>query len=181
MAGRRLKIITYPHPALETAASPVTSFDDGLKVFAEDMYATMKAANGIGLAANQVNVLKQLLIIEIPWGGEKYEKFSERQPWHDRLYCLINPKITAREGTMTYEEGCLSFPEMFGEVERARRVVVQAQDLDGNTQEIEGDDLFSVCLQHEIDHLNGIVFVNHMDEAHAQSIREKMRTKEASV
>ena len=95
------------------------------------------------------------------------------------VYTLVNPEIVERTGTITFNEGCLSFPELFGEVERARHVLVKAQDVDGKAQVIEGDDLFAVCLQHEIDHLNGIVFINHMTKLRADAIRQKMRSEPA--
>lgn len=170
-----LEIVTWPAPVLETRAQEITAFDAELRAFSEAMHATMQAAHGIGLAANQVGVLKRILVIEIPWNGKRYGKNAEpRRDWHDRRYTLINPEIVEREGTITFNEGCLSFPELFGEVERARRVLVKAQDVDGKAQVIEGDDLFAVCLQHEIDHLNGIVFINHMTKLRADAIRQKM-------
>lgn len=170
-----LEIVTWPAPVLETRAQEITAFDAELRAFSEAMHATMQAAHGIGLAANQVGVLKRILVIEIPWNGKRYGKNAEpRRDWHDQCYTLINPEIVEREGTITFNEGCLSFPELFGEVERARRVLVKAQDVNGKAQVIEGDDLFAVCLQHEIDHLNGIVFINHMTKLRADAIRQKM-------
>ena len=171
----QLEIVTWPAPVLETRAEEVTEFNADLRAFGEAMYATMQAAHGIGLAANQVGVLQRILVIEIPWSGKRYGKQVEpRRDWHDRRYTLVNPEIVEREGTITFNEGCLSFPELFGEVERARRVLVKAQDIEGRAQVIEGDDLFAVCLQHEIDHLDGIVFINHMTKLRADAIRQKM-------
>ena len=172
---QQLQIVTWPAPVLETRAEEITDFGDELRAFSVAMHATMQAAHGIGLAANQVGVLKRILVIEIPWAGKRYGRTTEpRRAWHDRPYTLVNPEIVEREGTITYEEGCLSFPDLFGEVERARRVMVKAQDVDGKAQVIEGDDLFAVCLQHEIDHLDGIVFINHMSKLRADAIRRKM-------
>lgn len=174
-AQQLLEIVTWPAPVLETRAQEVTEFGTELRVFSEAMHMTMRAAHGIGLAANQVGVLQRVLVIEIPWSGKRYGKQDEpRQEWHDRRYTLVNPEIVEREGTITFNEGCLSFPELFGEVERARRVLVKAQDVDGRAQVIEGNDLFAVCLQHEIDHLDGIVFINHMTKLHADAIRQKL-------
>ncbi len=178
MTQARLQIVTWPAAVLETRAERITVFGDELRAFGAAMHATMREASGIGLAANQVGVLKRILVIEIPWRGERYgEQHEPRRDWHDRRYTLVNPEIVEREGTITFREGCLSFPELFGEVERARRVLVKAQDVEGRTQVIEGDDLFAVCLQHEIDHLDGIVFINHMTKLRAAAIREKMRAK----
>ena len=178
MQQEQLEIVTWPAPVLETRAEEITEFGDELRAFGEAMHATMQAAHGIGLAANQVGVLKRILVIEIPWDGKRYGKSAEpRRDWHDRRYTIVNPEIVEREGTIIFNEGCLSFPELFGEVERARRVLVKAQDVDGRAQVIEGDDLLAVCLQHEIDHLNGIVFINHMTKLSADAIRQKMRTE----
>ncbi|MDE3268818.1 MAG: peptide deformylase, partial [Pseudomonadota bacterium] len=99
---------------------------------------------------------------------------GEKHFWHDQLFTLINPRLTAKTGTITFEEGCFSFPGMFGEVERARTISVVAQDVDGKEFTLAADGLFSICVQHEIDHLNGVVFVNHMEATHAASIKNKM-------
>lgn len=169
-----MQILTWPHPTLETQAKPVTEFGVELRALAESMYATMQAANGIGLAANQVGVLKRILLIEIPWQGKRYEQSGQKKDWHDKLHILINPRIITQTGKITFEEGCLSFPGLFGEVERAREITVVAQDLNGEETQLAADDLFSICIQHEIDHLNGIVFVAHMAEKRATSIKSKM-------
>ena len=121
-----MEILTWPHPILETQAEPVTEFNTELRSLSESMYETMRTANGIGLAANQVGVLKQVLLVEIPWLGKRYEQSGEKKDWHDKLHTLVNPRITAQHGKITFEEGCLSFPGLFGEVERAREVSVVA-------------------------------------------------------
>lgn len=173
---KRLEIVTWPASVLETRAEEITAFGAELRSLGESMHATMRTARGIGLAANQVGVLKRILVIEIPWSGSRYGNRTEpRRDWHDHRYTIINPEIVEREGTITFNEGCLSFPDLFGEVERARRVLVKAQDVDGRAQVIEGDGLFAVCLQHEIDHLDGIVFINHMTKLRADAIKQKMR------
>ena len=169
-----MEILTWPHPILETPAEPVTEFNAELRFLAESMYETMQAANGIGLAANQVGVLKQILLVEIPWMGKRYEQNGVKKDWHDKLYTLINPRITAQTGKITFEEGCLSFPGLFGEVERAREISVVAQDVNGVEIKLEAEGLFSICIQHEIDHLNGIVFVTHMAEERAATIKNSM-------
>ena len=169
-----MEILTWPHPILETKAEPVTEFDAELRSLVESMHTTMRVANGIGLAANQVGILKRVLLVAIPWLGKRYEQGGKKQDWHDKLHALINPRITAQSGTVTFEEGCLSFPGLFGEVERAREITVSAQDVDGAEITLAADGLFSICIQHEIDHLDGIVFVNHMDETRATSIKNKM-------
>ena len=179
MQQEQLEIVTWPAPVLETRAEEITEFGDELRALGEAMHATMRAARGIGLAANQVGVLQRIVVIEIPWSGTRYGQQDElRRDWHDRRYTIVNPEIVEREGTITFNEGCLSFPELFGEVERARLVRVKAQDVDGRAQVIEGDDLFAVCLQHEIDHLNGIVFINYLTKLRADAIRQKMRDEQ---
>ena len=180
MTQAQLEIVTWPAPVLETRAEEVAEFDDELRALGDDMHTMMQTAHGIGLAANQVGVLKRILVIEIPWNGKRYSKHAEpRRDWHDRRYTLVNPEIVECTGTIIFNEGCLSFPTLFGEVERARHVLVKAQDVDGKAQVIEGDDLFAVCLQHEIDHLDGIVFINHMTKLRADDIRQKMRGEPA--
>lgn len=175
--NEKLEIVTWPASVLETRAEEITVFGAELRSLGESMHATMRTARGIGLAANQVGLLKRILVIEIPWSGSRYgDSTASRRDWHDRRYTIVNPEIVEREGTITFNEGCLSFPDLFGEVERARRVLVKAQDVDGSAQVIEGDGLFAVCLQHEIDHLDGIVFINHMTKLRADAIRQKMHS-----
>ena len=169
-----LKVLTWPDKILETKAEPITVFDEELQALSDSMHLTMREENGIGLAANQVGILKQILVIEIPWLGKRYKQDTDKKHWHDKRFTLVNPEIVAREDTITFEEGCLSFPELFGEVERARRILVKAQDTTGKQLQIEADDLFSICLQHEIDHLHGIVFIKHMSNARSQAIKQKM-------
>lgn len=157
----KLTILEFPDPRLRTRAVPVIAFDDALRKLAADMLETMYAAPGVGLAATQVNAHVRLLVADV----------SER---HDEPRVLVNPEILSRDGVAIREEGCLSVPGYFDEVERAERVHVRAQDLHGKHFELDADDLLSVCIQHEIDHLDGKLFVDYLSELKRQRIRKKL-------
>jgi len=156
-----LPILEYPDPRLRTKARPVTVFDAALKRRIEDMFATMYAAPGIGLAATQVDWHYRLIVIDISKDQNQREVF-------------INPQITGREGTASGEEGCLSVPGIYDEIVRAERVHVRAQDADGRTVERDLDGMLAVCLQHEMDHLDGKLFVDYLSELKRQRIRKKL-------
>ena len=156
-----LPILEYPDPRLRTKARPVTVFDAALKRRIEDMFATMYAAPGIGLAATQVDWHYRLIVIDISKDQNQREVF-------------INPQITSREGTASGEEGCLSVPGIYDEIVRAERVHVRAQDADGLPVERDLDGMLAVCLQHEMDHLDGKLFVDYLSELKRQRIRKKL-------
>lgn len=147
-----LEVVIYPHPSLTTAAKPVVHFDQKLHALLDDMAETMYTSQGVGLAANQVDVLKQILVID--FGTEKEER---------KLFELINPTIVEKDGKIIYEEGCLSFPDLFDKISRSRSITIQYQDRFGGKKELKAEDLFAVVLQHEIDHLDGIVFIDKMN------------------
>ena len=157
-----LNILHYPDPRLHTVASPVASIDEEIRTLARNMAETMYAAPGIGLAATQVNVHKQVIVLDV----------SEN---HDQLNVLINPQILASSGTEEREEGCLSVPGIYETVQRAERVTVQALNLDGETIIVEADGLLAVCLQHEIDHIKGRVFVEYLSQLKQTRIRNKLK------
>ncbi len=140
-------IVKYPDPVLQTPADPVTVFDRELRTLVDDMFESMWDAKGIGLAAPQIGVAKQITVIDL--------SFKERP--EDKIV-LINPEITFREGRQNEEEGCLSLPEIREKVSRSARVKVRAQDASGAWQEYEGEELLARAFQHEIDHLHGILF-----------------------
>lgn len=169
-----LKVVEWPAKVLETPAAEVKVFDDDLRKFVEDMHETMRDSNGIGLAANQVGDLRRVIAIEIPYVGK--EKGDEDQPswWHDKKFTFINPVIVKKSGTIRWQEGCLSFPEVFDFVERASDIWVKAFDENGKEFEVHADGLFAVCLQHEIDHIDGIVFFKRMSRLKADRIKTKM-------
>jgi peptide deformylase len=156
-----LHILRYPDARLHKVAAPVTVFDDALKQLVADMAETMYAAPGIGLAATQVDVHKQVIVIDV----------SERR---DSLVVLVNPEILESHGESDIEEGCLSVPTVYEMVPRAERVKVRAFDQNGNPFTLEAQGLLSVCLQHEMDHLRGKVFVEYLSQLKQQRVRAKL-------
>ncbi len=144
-----LSILEFPDPRLRTRAEPVRAFDAELKQFVADMFETMYAANGVGLAATQVNVHERVLVADMS---------------DDRKHplALINPQILEKEGSQVYQEGCLSFPGLYADVTRALKVTVKAQDVDGKEIIVEAEGPLAVCIQHELDHLDGKVFVDYL-------------------
>ena len=157
----KLTILEYPDPRLRTIAQPVTVFDAVLKRLVADLFETMYAAPGIGLAASQVDVHRCLLVADV----------SEDK---DDPRVLVNPRILEREGAQVYQEGCLSLPGIFADVERAERIVVQAQDPDGVAFTLETDGLLAVCIQHEMDHLEGKLFVDYLSPLKRGMVRKKL-------
>lgn len=157
----QLEILEIPDPRLRTIAKPVEQVDDGLRQLMDDMLETMYASYGIGLAATQVNVDQRLLVLDV--SGDQTEP---------RVF--INPEILQREGSKVHEEGCLSVPGIYAKVQRAERVRVRALDQDGNAFEEEVDGLLAVCLQHEIDHLDGKLFVDHLSPLKRQMVLKKL-------
>jgi peptide deformylase len=161
------EVLIWPDPRLKQVSTPVTVFDAELRALADDMLQTMYAEDGIGLAAPQVGVHRRLLVIDIHAGRD------ERPPDATPLV-VVNPEFVDKSGTILWEEGCLSVPGETGEVKRARQVRVRYQDLDGTPQEIEAQDLLAVALQHESDHLDGLLFVDHLSKLKRDVIRRKM-------
>src|SRR5512139_1448475 len=157
----QLAILEYPDPRLRTKAEPVTVFDAALKQQVADMFETMYAAPGIGLAATQVNWHHRLLVVDI--------SEEKNQP-----LVLINPEILTREGEATGEEGCLSVPGIYDDVPRAAHIRVKAQDVEGRHFERDLDGMLAVCVQHEMDHLEGKLFVDYLSELKRQRIRKKL-------
>jgi peptide deformylase len=157
----RLTILEFPDPRLRTRAEPVRTFDDALQRLVADMFETMYAAPGIGLAATQVNVHKALLVMDT-----SHEK---NQP-----QVFINPEILARDGVEVSEEGCLSVPNIYEEIERAATVRVRAQTVDGAFFERDLEGVEAVCVQHEMDHLAGKLFVDYLSSLKRERIRRKL-------
>ena len=156
-----LPILRYPDPRLHTRAAPVLKVDDNIRKLVADLAETMYEAPGIGLAATQVDVHQRVVVIDV----------SED---NSALLALINPEIISRSGEQVCEEGCLSVPGIYDKVERAERVAVSYLDLDGKAQTIEADGLLAVCLQHEMDHLQGKVFVDHLSALKQMRIKNKL-------
>ncbi len=175
-----LKVLEYPAKVLLTKSPEVDVFDADLKKFVKDMHDTMEDANGIGLAANQVGALKRVLTIFIPHQDNRYEDDEPLEPkmgWHDKKFTFINPKITKKQGKVRFQEGCLSFPEIFENVDRAADVWVDAFDENGKEFSVHATGLFSICLQHEIDHLDGIVFTDRMSRLKQSMVKKKMQKR----
>lgn len=162
-----LPILRYPDPRLHTRAKPVATVDAGIKKLAADMAETMYAAPGIGLAATQVDVHQRLLVLDI----------SEDK---SQLQVFINPEILSCEGECSGEEGCLSVPGVYETVTRSERVKVRALNLDGQPFELAADGLLAVCLQHEIDHLDGKVFVEYLSRLKLNRIKARL-AKQARI
>lgn len=162
-----LKIYTYPDPILRKKAEPITEFDDDLKKLAADMAETMYDAPGVGLAANQIGIARQIVVIDIT-GSEAEEK---------DLITLVNPKIVKGEGSEMGEEGCLSVVDYSANVKRFTKIQVEAQDLDGNPLNFEAEDYFARVIQHEVDHLNGHLFIDLISSL-KRSLYKKKRKKQ---
>lgn len=154
-------ILHYPDPRLRFKAAPIAKVDDEIRLLIDDMFETMYAAPGIGLAAPQVNISKRLIVIDI----------SEKR---NEPLVLINPEICLREGSQRSDEGCLSVPGISEGVERAARIVARGLDRDGKAVEVEAEGLLAVCIQHEVDHLDGKLFVDYLTELKRRRIRKKM-------
>ncbi|MEO0369088.1 MAG: peptide deformylase [Pseudomonadota bacterium] len=154
-------ILVYPDQRLRTIAKPVDKVDDDIRQLVKDMFETMYDANGIGLAASQIDVHKQVIVMDI----------SEQR---NEPRVLINPKITERDGEQVYDEGCLSIPEYYAPVKRAERIKMTALDEQGEIYEIEADGLLAVCIQHEMDHLIGKVFVDYLSRLKQDRVKKKL-------
>lgn len=162
-----LEVLSFPDERLRTVASPVDTVDDEIKQLVADMFETMKEENGIGLAATQVNRHVQVVVMDV----------SEEQ---DEPRVFINPEITSKEGSTISEEGCLSVPGNYAKVERAESITVKALDAEGQPFELEADGLLAICIQHELDHLKGTLFVDYLSPLKRQRIRKKLE-KEARL
>ena len=159
-----LKIVKYPEPVLSQPGEPVTEFDAELKKLVDDMFETMYASQGIGLAAPQVSVAKRVTVVDLSQGKDPAQKLV-----------LVNPEVIFREGKQYEEEGCLSFPEIREKVQRANKVRIRAQDLKGKWFEMDGEELLSRAFQHEIDHLDGMLFIFRMSSLKRDLVLRKIR------
>jgi peptide deformylase len=164
----QLTILHYPDPRLRIRARPIAAISDDTRRLAADMLETMYAAPGIGLAATQVGVDQRIMVVDVS------EKANEPR-------VFINPEILARAGSETMQEGCLSVPGVFEEVERAERIRVRALDLEGGLREFDVDGLLAVCIQHEIDHLDGKLFVDYLSELKRQRIRKRLEKEQREL
>ena len=162
-----LDVLSFPDERLRTVAKPVESVDEEIKQLISDMFETMRDEKGIGLAATQVDKHVQVVVMDV----------SENQ---DTPRVFVNPEITAKDGSTISEEGCLSVPGNYAKVDRAERVTVKALDGEGNPFELEADGLLAICIQHELDHLDGKLFVDYLSPLKRQRIRKKLE-KEARL
>ena len=163
-----LDVLTFPDERLRTKAEPVADVNDEIRTIVDNMFETMYAENGVGLAATQVNIHKRIVVIDV----------SENR---EQSYVLINPEIIKKsDDTMINEEGCLSVPTCYAKVDRHTKVTVKALDRDGKPFELDGDELLSICIQHELDHLNGILFVDYLSPLKRKRIQAKLE-KEARL
>jgi peptide deformylase len=159
-----MQIVLYPHPALRFKSVPITQIMPEHHDIVREMFELMYASEGIGLAANQVGLPYRLFVLNLT--GKREEK--------DQEHVFINPEIVKRKGTQEAEEGCLSFPKMYGQVRRADEIVVEAFDLDGQGFELSVDDLASRAIQHETDHLDGVLFTDKLSEASQRELAPKI-------
>ncbi len=157
----KLEILEFPDPRLRTVAKPVEQFDAALRQLITDMTETMYAENGIGLAATQVNVHRQLLVLDV-------------SDTRDQSRVYINPEVVETDGDETCEEGCLSVPGIYAEVSRAQKVRVRAQNVDGSSFEETLEGMAAICLQHEMDHLKGVLFVDYLSPLKQRMVRKKL-------
>lgn len=160
-----LNVLHFPDERLRTVASPVDQINDEVRKIVDDMFETMHAEKGIGLAATQVNIHKQIIVMDVASEGSEPRVF-------------INPRIIERDGVQVYEEGCLSVPGNYAPVERAAHIVVEALDRDGRPFRLEAEGLLAVCIQHEMDHLQGKLFVDYLSPLKRQRIRQKLEKAE---
>jgi peptide deformylase len=159
-----LDIVTYPNPVLETPGEPVTEFGGDLQKLVSDMFETMYAARGVGLAAPQVGVSKRLFVMDCSGGNDPAQRVA-----------LVNPEVLTVEGAQTGDEGCLSFPGVFFPVKRSLRAVVRAQTAEGEAFELDGMELTARCMLHETDHCDGIVFINHTTVLKREWVKRRMK------
>ena len=166
MGKNEMKILTYPDPVLKTSAGPVDDIDGDLQEIIDSMIETMYIAPGIGLAANQVGLLKRVIVFDGSPGQEGYDPMV-----------LINPEISHREDQIKWDEACLSVVDFTAEVTRNARVTVQGSDRDGKPLKIDAEELLAVCLQHEIDHLDGTLFIDRISSLKRTLYKKKLKKK----
>ena len=170
-----LPIVVAPNPLLKQKSALVASVDDGVRALVADMFTTMYASNGIGLAAVQVGVLQRIIVVDVEWGSSRYENENPFAK-NGQPIALINPEIVVQSAELRdYDEGCLSFPAQSSNVTRPDNITVEYLDLQGSTQRLQADGLLATCIQHEIDHINGVVFIDHVSRLKREFIMRKMK------
>ncbi|MGF1511194.1 MAG: peptide deformylase [Myxococcota bacterium] len=166
-------IITFPDPRLALKAKPVEVVDDSIRQLIDDMFETMYDAEGVGLAAPQVGVLKRVIVVDCGSRNKEEARTGPLEPVEP--IAVVNPKVEAQDGRVTWEEGCLSVPGYYDDVERAAKVVVSGLDRDGAPLRVEAANLLGVCLQHEIDHLEGTLFLDHLSRLKQSVVKKRLR------
>jgi peptide deformylase len=164
------EILVWPNPVLKQKAQPVTKVDDGIRALIKDMFESMYAADGVGLAAPQIGVLKNIIVLDT----------TPRQP-ESKPIAMVNPEILSLEGKCTYKEGCLSVPGEAEDVDRAAIVTARYLDEEGVERTITTDGLLAIAIQHECDHLQGVMFVDHISSLKRELIRKRMKKVQASI
>lgn len=175
LKGEKLPIITYPDPVLTKVAEEVTEFNEELQTLCLNMLYTMYHAPGIGLAAPQIGISKRIFVLDVDFSREETSEGSGEyvlDDFHPQIF--INPKIVTKEGEITYQEGCLSLPEVYEDVKRFEHIEVEFQDTAGNHHKIEAHELLSICIQHENDHLDGIVFIDRLSNLKKNFFKKKL-------
>jgi peptide deformylase len=173
--GELLDIITYPDPTLTAKAQEVIEFGDDLKTLCKNMLFTMYHAPGIGLAAPQIGISERIFVADVDYSREETFEDSDEfvlGDFHPKIF--INPTIRDKEGEIVYQEGCLSLPGIFEDVKRFESIVVDYKDTDGNGHTIQAHDLMSICIQHENDHLDGIVFIDRLSSLKKTFFKKKL-------
>jgi len=166
-----LDILTFPNPQLQKVSMPIETFDEDLRRLVDDMVETMRKADGIGLAAPQIGELKRLVVVEIP---------SEIEGEEGQRFTLCNPKITRKEGRARIEEGCLSLPGFAVEVDRAKEITIEGKNVDGSDIKLDADGMLAICLQHEMDHLEGRLLVHYVSTVKRQLYKSEMKRRARS-
>jgi peptide deformylase len=185
----KLKIYTYPDNVLAKKAQPIQRVEKTLYSVADDMLETMYDAPGIGLAANQVGILQRILVIDVDYDLEDLEEGAEPQPGAEvvgksiflnkKPKIIINPEILSREGSIVFAEGCLSVPEFTAEVKRSEKLKLSYQDVDGLTRTLSADGLLAIAIQHEMDHLDGKLFIDRLSPLKKEIVRKRLRQERA--
>ncbi len=182
LSGDKLEIVTYPDPVLSKVAEEVTEFNDELRELCLNMLNTMYHAPGIGLAAPQVGVSKRIFVLDVDFTrDETSEGSGEYTLSNFNPKIFINPKITQKDGVVDYQEGCLSLPGIYEDVKRAEKIIVEYQDTEGKHHSIEAHELLSICIQHENDHLDGIVFIERLSMLKKNFLRKKLLKSKVKV
>lgn len=170
-----LEILTFPDPRLAKKSKPVEVVDEAITQLIDDMFETMYEAEGVGLAAAQVGVLKRIIVVDC--GVREGDEDRPLKPIEP--HAIVNPVVVEKEGVINWEEGCLSVPGYTDEVERAAKVRVEGLDKHGNPLSIEAEGLLAVCLQHEIDHLEGVLFVDRLSRLKSSMVKKKLKKRAA--